>query len=85
MDKHMNLMLEVCLRQVAANVEGIRAILERLLSQPAAQAPGADATPVTLVNNLVRVMNQMLLLPRLCTLSTLNSVNWSVRWHENVA
>ncbi len=56
MDKHLNLMPEVCLCQVAANVEGIRAILERLLSQPAARAPGADATPVTLVNNLVRVM-----------------------------
>jgi len=37
---------------VAANVEGIRAILDRLLSQPAARAPDAPAAPVELVNNL---------------------------------
>lgn len=34
-------------------MEGIRAILERLLARPAARAPGAEAAPVTLVNNLV--------------------------------
>lgn len=37
---------------VAANVEGIRAILDRLLSQPAARGEGAEAVPVQLVNNL---------------------------------
>lgn len=38
--------------RVASNVEGIRAILERLLARPAARAPDAKAAPVTLVNNL---------------------------------
>lgn len=37
---------------VEANVEGIRAILDRLLSQPAARAEGAAVVPVQLVNNL---------------------------------
>ena len=41
--------------QVALNVEGIRAILERLLSRPAARMAGASSAPVMLVNNLVSV------------------------------
>ena len=42
--------------QVAQNVEGIRTILERLLARPAARAPGAEASPVNLVNNLVSLL-----------------------------
>lgn len=34
-------------------MEGIRALLDRLLSQPAARTQGSPARPVELVNNLV--------------------------------